>query len=145
MTVRRRCSPIPSARRLKTTCPASSVNPMPREAFREELRELVDEVLELGGDVERSLVYMVEAMESYDSAVAEKVVGVDALYKSRGADLDQECMVLQARQAPVAGDLRLIYTAQALTNHLVRAGTLTEHICQAIAETSDCERDEETF
>jgi phosphate transport system protein len=30
---------------------------------------------------------------------------------------------------------------QAVTNHLVRAGTLCEHICQAIAETADAERD----
>lgn len=116
---------------------------MPREAFQEELRALVDELLELGADVEQSLSYMAEAMESYDVAVAEKVVGVDAVYKARGANLDQECMILQARQAPVAGDLRLIYTVQAVTNHLVRAGTLTEHICQAITETAGCERDEE--
>lgn len=116
---------------------------MSREAFQQELKQLVDEVVELGGDVERSLTYMTEAMESYDAEIAERVVGVDTLYKARGAELDQECMILQARQAPVAGDLRLIYTVQALNNHLVRAGTLTEHICQAITETSDCERDEE--
>lgn len=116
---------------------------MTRKAFQEELERLVDEVLELGDDVERSLTHMVEAMETYDAEIAEKVVGVDALYKARGAEIDQECMILQARQAPVAGDLRLVYTVQALTNHLVRAGTLTEHICQAITETSDCERDEE--
>lgn len=114
-----------------------------RQAFQEELRELEEEVLELGAEVERSLAYMVEGLETYDAAVAGRVVGVDALYKARGANLDQECMILQARQAPVAGDLRLIYTVQALNNHMVRAGTLTEHICQAIVETTDCERDEE--
>lgn len=114
-----------------------------RQAFQDELKQLEDSVLELGGDVERSLTYMVEGMESYDAEIAEKVVGVDAPYKARGAEIDQECMILQARQAPVAGDLRLIYTVQALTNHLVRAGTLTEHICQAITETTNCERDEE--
>ena len=116
---------------------------MPREAFHEELDRIVDSVLELGADVEGSLSLMVEGMKTYDAEVAERVVGVDALYKARGADLDQECMILQARQAPVARDLRLIYTLQALNNHLVRAGTLTEHICQAITETSECERDEE--
>ncbi|CAN5802751.1 phosphate signaling complex protein PhoU [soil metagenome] len=116
---------------------------MSREAFQQELQQLVDEVVQLGADVEQSLAYMVEGLESYDADVAEKVVGVDALYKARGAELDQECMILQARQAPVAGDLRLIYTIQALNNHLVRAGTLTEHICQAITETTECERDEE--
>ncbi len=114
-----------------------------RKAFHEELDRLVDEVVDLGGEVEDSLSIMVEAMENYDSSIAEKVVGRDAVYKARGVDLDQECMILQARQAPVAGDLRLIYTVQALTNHMVRAGTLTEHICQAISESAGCERDEE--
>jgi phosphate transport system protein len=58
-------------------------------------------------------------------------------------DIERECMILQARQAPVARDLRLLYTVQSVTNHLVRSGTLSEHICQAIAETADCERDED--
>ncbi|MGF1472902.1 MAG: phosphate uptake regulator PhoU [Rubrobacteraceae bacterium] len=116
---------------------------MARQAFQEELRQLEEEVLEFGDEVERSLNYMVEGIATYDTAITERVVGVDALYKARGADLDQECMILQARQAPVASDLRLIYTVQALTNHMVRAGTLTEHICQAITETAECERDEE--
>lgn len=116
---------------------------MAREAFQKELEQLENEVLELGAEIEEALALMVEAMEGYDAAVAEKVVGRDAGYKQRGIELDQECMILQARQAPVAGDLRLIYTVQALTNHMVRAGTLTEHICQAITETNECERDEE--
>ena len=116
---------------------------MAREAFQKELEQLENEVLELGAEIEEALALMVEAMEGYDAAVAEKVVGRDAGYKQRGIELDQECMILQARQAPVAGDLRLIYTVQALTNHMVRAGTLTEHICQAITETNECDRDEE--
>jgi phosphate transport system protein len=52
-------------------------------------------------------------------------------------------MILQARQAPVARDLRLLYTVQSVTNHLVRSGALTEHICHAIWETAGCERDED--
>jgi phosphate transport system protein len=58
-------------------------------------------------------------------------------------DIERGCMLLQARQAPVARDLRLLYTVQSVTNHLVRSGTLTEHICQAIAETAGSERDED--
>jgi hypothetical protein len=52
-------------------------------------------------------------------------------------------MVLQARQAPVARDLRLLYTVRTVTNHLVRSGTLCEHICRAITETADSERNED--
>ena len=116
---------------------------MPRETFQQELDELVDAVVELGVEVEGSLESTVKAMEGRDATIAEKELGVDVRYKGRGADIERECMILQARQAPVARDLRLLYTVQSVTNHLVRSGTLTEHICQVIAETADSERDED--
>ncbi|MDQ3927409.1 MAG: phosphate uptake regulator PhoU [Actinomycetota bacterium] len=114
---------------------------MPRETFQQELDRLVEEVLELGREVESSLGTMVLALESHDAEVASRELGVDARYKERGAEIDEECLVLQARQAPVARDLRLVYMVQAVTNHLVRAGTLCEHICRSISETADAERD----
>jgi phosphate transport system protein len=68
---------------------------------------------------------------------------VDVRYKTWGMEIERECMILQARQAPVARDLRLLYTVQSVTNHLVRSGTLTEHICHAIVDTAGCARDED--
>lgn len=116
---------------------------MPRETFQQELDRLVGEIVALGREVEGTLNDMANAMESYDAEIARRDLGVDSRYKERGMELDEECMILQARQAPVARDLRLIYTVQAMTNHMVRAGTLGEHICRAIVETSECERDED--
>lgn len=116
---------------------------MPREIFQKELDRLVGEVVALGREVESSLETMVEALETQDAETARREIGVDSRYKERGAEIDEECMVLQARQAPVARDLRLIYSVQAVTNHLVRAGTLCEHICNAIVETSGADRDPE--
>jgi phosphate transport system protein len=116
---------------------------MPRETFQQELDGLVSDLIELGGEVETSLENMVKAMETRDAEVASRELGVDMRYKARGMDIERECMILQARQAPVARDLRLLYTVQSVTNHLVRSGTLSEHICQAIAETAGCERDED--
>jgi phosphate transport system protein len=116
---------------------------MPRETFQQELDELVDEVISLGSEVERSLESMVRAMEGRDARLAEKELGVDVRYKGRGAEIERDGMILQARQAPVARDLRLLYTVQSVTNHLVRSGTLCEHICHAIVETAECERDED--
>ena len=116
---------------------------MPRETFQQELDDLVAEVLDLGGEVEGSLETMVKAMETRDANLANRELGVDLRYKGWGAEIDRESMILQARQAPVARDLRLLYTVQAVTNHLVRSGTLTEHICHAIVDTAGCERDEE--
>jgi phosphate transport system protein len=116
---------------------------MPRETFQQELDDLVAEVLDLGGEVEGSLENMVKAMETRDADLASRELGVDVRFKGQGANIDEECMILQARQAPVARDLRLLYTVQAITNHLVRSGTLCEHICHAIADTAGCERDED--
>jgi phosphate transport system protein len=116
---------------------------VPRETFQQELDALVGEVLDLGAEVEGSLENMVKAVETRDARIAEKELGVDIRYKVRGAEIERECMILQARQAPVARDLRLLYTVQSVTNHLVRSGTLTEHICHAIVDTAESERDEE--
>jgi phosphate transport system protein len=86
---------------------------------------------------------MVKAMETRDTRTAEQELGVDIHYKARGAEIERDCMILQARQAPVARDLRLLYTVQSVTNHLVRSGTLCEHICHAIVDTARSERDED--
>src|SRR5215210_933759 len=116
---------------------------MPRETFQQELDGLISDLVDLGGEVEGSLENMVKAMESRDADVARRELGVDIRYKTRGMDIERECMILQARQAPVARDLRLLYTVQSVTNHLVRSGTLSEHICHAIVDTQECERDED--
>jgi phosphate transport system protein len=116
---------------------------MPRETFQQELDGLTRDVLSLGREVGSSLENMVKAMETRDADLAAKELGVDVRYKARGAEMERDSMILQARQAPVARDLRLLYTVQSVTNHLVRSGALSEHICQALAETAGCERDED--
>jgi phosphate transport system protein len=115
---------------------------MPRETFQQELEDLVAEVEQLGRMVEETLDNTVRAMEMRDPRLAHQEMGADVRYKRRGAEIAHESMILQARQAPVAGDLRLLYTTQTVTNHLVRSGTLAEHICNAIVETAESERDE---
>ena len=116
---------------------------MPRESFQQELDNLVGDVLGLGKEVGGSLENTVRAMETRDEDLATSELGVDVRYKARGAELERDSMILQARQAPVARDLRLLYTVQSVTNHLVRSGALSEHICHALAETAGAERDED--
>ena len=116
---------------------------MPRETLQQGLDELVAEVLDLGREVESSIETMVKAMETRDASAASQELGVDARYKARGAETERDCMILQTRQASVAQYLGLLYTVQSVTNHLVRSGTLTEHICHAIVDTAEHERDED--
>ena len=114
-----------------------------RETLQQGLDDLVAEVLDLGKEVESSIENMVKAMDTRDVRAASQELGVDARYKARGAETERDCMILQARQGPVAQHLGLLYTVQSVTNHLVRSGTLCEHICRAIVDTAGRERDED--
>ena len=116
---------------------------MTRETLPQGLEDLVAEVLDLGREVESSIETMVRAMETRDASAASQELGVDARYKARGAQTERDCMILQTRQPPVAKHLGLLYTIQSVTNHLVRSGTLCEHICRAIVDTTGQERDQD--
>ncbi len=90
---------------------------------------------------------MVEAVEDWDADVAGRVVDSGVSFKERGVQIAEECMVLQACQAPVTRDLRLarelrfVRTLQAVTNHLVRAGALCRHVCETIVDTASLEHE----
>ncbi len=116
---------------------------MTRETLQQGLDDLVAEVLDLGKGVEGSIETMVKAMETRDASAASQELGVDARYKARGAQTERDCMILQTSQAPGAKHLGLLYTVQSVTNHLVRSGTLCEHICRAIVDTTGQERDQD--
>jgi phosphate transport system protein len=117
---------------------------MPRgTTLQQSLEDLIAEVIDLGKEVENSIETMLKAMETRDADLAQSELGVDARYKARGAEAERDCMVLQASRAMSAQHLGHIYTVQSVTNHLVRSGTLCEHICRAIAETEGQERDQD--
>jgi phosphate transport system protein len=117
---------------------------MPRgTTLQQSLEDLVAEVIDLGKEVENSIETMVKAMETRDADLAQSELGVDARYKARGVEAEKDCMGLQASRAMAAQHLGHIYTVQSVTNHLVRSGTLCEHICRAIAETEGQERDQD--
>ena len=100
-------------------------------------------MIDLGKEGENSIETMVKAMKTRDADLAQSELGVDARYKARGAETEKDCMGLQASRAMAAQHLGHIYTVQSVTNHLVRSGTLCEHICRAIAETEGRERDQD--
>ncbi len=114
---------------------------MTRETLPQGLEDLVAEVLDLGREVESSIETMVRAMETRDAGAASQELGVDARYKARGAQTEKDCMILQTTQYILDKQIGLLYTVQSVTNHLVRSGTLCEHICRAIVDTAGQERD----
>ena len=93
-----------------------------RQHFQEELRGL--EQSALGGIdlVLEQLDRVLEALEHVDVELAQIVIEDDDRLDGRYLEVHQGILSLLARQAPVAGDLRLVAALLHLIKHVERMG-----------------------
>ncbi len=103
-----------------------------RVHYQEELREL--ERHTLGGlDLVVSQVdRVVEAAEQQDIELAEWVIGDDDRIDGRYLEVHQHILSLLARQAPVAGDLRVIAALLHTVKHIERMGDQCVNIAKLL-------------
>lgn len=90
-----------------------------RKGFRRELDRANREVLGLGREVEGRLEVMAGALADRSVLAAGATAG-GAWLKLRRAEIEESCLLLQARQAPVARDLRLVCALRAVTDSTLR-------------------------
>ncbi len=95
---------------------------MPRKAFENELRELQDEVMELGSMVEKAVLKAVESLRRRDLSLARQVMQEDILINTKRFHTEEKCQELIATQQPMAGDLRTIIAVLHITVDLERMG-----------------------
>jgi phosphate transport system protein len=103
-----------------------------RHAFREQLARLEDQAL--GGlDLAReSLERTIEAVEQQDIELAAWVIADDDRIDGRYLEVHQGILSLLARQAPVAGDLRLVAALLHVIRHVERMGDQCVNICKLL-------------
>ena len=93
-----------------------------RVQYQETLRELEERTLGGLDLVVTQLDRTVEAVEHQDIELAEWVLGDDDRIDGRYLEIHQSILSLLARQAPVAGDLRLIAALLHTIKHIERRG-----------------------
>ena len=93
-----------------------------RVQYQETLRELEERTLGGLDLVVTQLDRTVEAVEQQDIELAEWVLGDDDRIDGRYLEIHQSILSLLARQAPVAGDLRLIAALLHTIKHIERMG-----------------------
>jgi phosphate transport system protein len=93
-----------------------------RVQYQETLRELEERTLGGLDLVVTQLDRTVEAVEQQDIELAEWVLGDDDRIDGRYLEIHQSILSLLARQAPVAGDLRLIAALLPTIKHIERMG-----------------------
>lgn len=104
--------------------------------FNQELENLKNSVLTMGGLLEKQLSDTLIALKTDNAGLAEKVVIRDKDINSMEIQIDEECMRIIARRHPTASDLRLIMTIAKATADVERMGDEIERIAQLISKSN---------
>ena len=103
---------------------------MPREHYDQLLRSLQDDLLRLASLVESSISRAITALMQQDIDEARRIVADDDVIDRRQYDLEDQALLLIARQAPMAADLRMISAVISIASELERIGDYAEGIAK---------------
>lgn len=109
---------------------------MARQAFQEQIRELLEDLLEMGQMVADSIDSSIQALAKQDQELAQWVIDYDDEINSYQYDIDEKCLVLIATQQPMAGDLRAILSVSNIAAELERIGDYSEGIARLALKLS---------
>jgi phosphate transport system protein len=101
-----------------------------RQSFEEELAAVNQEILRMGVMVEEALRRAVQSLVTKDGELARQVVQADAAINRMEQEIEDRCVVLIAREQPVATDLRKLVTSLKIVTQLERMGDHALHVAK---------------
>jgi phosphate transport system protein len=101
-----------------------------RQAFEEEMHSVNQEILRMGVMVEEALQRAVRSLVDRDAELARAVVAEDAAINHLEQAIEDRCVVLIAREQPVATDLRRLVTGLKIVTQLERMGDHALHVAR---------------
>ncbi len=90
--------------------------------FNEEMENMRNKVLTMGGLVEQQIEQAAESFMSSDLGLAEKVILQDDQVDNLQIEIDQECTEILAKRQPAAFDLRMLMATTKIITDLERIG-----------------------
>lgn len=105
-----------------------------RQAYIEDLEALRQEIEAMGALVRENLARAMEALLKRDKALAVQVMREDDEVDERNVVVEDRCMLLIARQQPIARDLRIITTGLKISTDLERIGDHAHDIAKIATE-----------
>lgn len=93
-----------------------------RQVYDHDLETLRQEIATMGNLVGQAINKAVQALALQDIELAQQVMDGDDIIDNMEIDIEDRCMVLIARQQPMARDLRIIGTGLKITTDLERIG-----------------------
>jgi phosphate transport system protein len=110
-----------------------------REEFRQELRELKKEVVDIGRYAIDMTTDAVRALVECDTGVAGRVIDADDELDERVLKVEEDALEMIATQGPVARDLRLLHSLTFISIHMERIGDLAVNISKISCRMQDHE------
>ena len=105
---------------------------MVRQAFKEQVEELLDDLLLMGQMVSHALDLSIQALVRQDTKLAQQVIDGDVDVNAAQHDIDEKCLVLIATQQPMASDLRTLLAVTNIAAELERIGDYTVGIAKLV-------------
>ncbi|MDZ4245947.1 MAG: phosphate signaling complex protein PhoU, partial [Dehalococcoidia bacterium] len=108
-----------------------------RTAFHKRLKEIQDDILAMGGMVEKAIILSMDALKERDIPAAHQIIADDIKINEKRFDIEDKCTQLIATQQPMASDLRIIISALSIISELERIGDHAEGTARIVILIGD--------
>jgi phosphate transport system protein len=112
-------------------------NEHPRTSFNERLKELKDDMGNMGDSTLMAYKNAISTLFNYDEELVQKVIESGENIDKMSYSLENKAMSTIAAEQPVAKDLRFIESSLKVESHLKRIGSLAVNIAEVARHLKD--------